>query len=267
MEAVLDAARPLVDVLWEAEQIATPLTTPEAKAGLKERLSLHVEAIGHPDVSSLYRRELMDRYSALVFPKREERTFTPRRANNPSRGGKRGNYPPERQPSDPVSIERLNRAMAGKQDALSAAVFAGLVRWPEQIHRHAETLMSANGIDQRFGLLVDCCDSAHPLESDALRAILAQHGLELPGTSAWSDMPFGFLQPEAGIAQASAELAQAIELLVERPALEAALARATERFEGELSDDAWAEQQRLLKRKLEFDNRLRQMATRHAAGS
>ena len=267
MEAVLDAAQPLVDVLWESEQNASPLTTPEAKAGLKERLGVHVEAIGHPDVSSLYRRELMDRYSALVFPKREERTFTPRRAATPGRGGKRGNYPPERQPSDPVSIARLNRAMDGKQDALSAAIFAGLVRWPEQIHRHAETLMSAHGIDRRFGLLVDCCDSADPLESDAVATILAKHGLELPGPSAWSDLPFGFLQPEVGAPQASAELAQAIDLLVERPALEAALASATERFEGEWSDEAWAEQQRLLKRKLEFDNRLRQMATRHAAGS
>jgi DNA primase len=268
MDGLLNAARPLVDVLWEAEQSATPLTTPEAKAGLKERLNAHVEAIGHPDVSSLYRRELMDRYSAFAFPKREERPFTPRRAaGNQQRGAKRGNYAPERQASDPLSIARLNRAMDGGRDALSAAIFAGLVRWPEQIHRHAETLLSAHGIDRRFGLLVDCCDSAHPLETDTLRAILARHGLELPEPSAWSGLPFGFLQLDVGAAQASAELAQAIELLVERPALEAALANATERFEGELSEEAFSEQQRLLKRKLEFDNRLRQMATRHAAGS
>jgi DNA primase len=266
MDALLDAARPLVDVLWEAEREAAPLATPEAKAGLKERLSAHVEAIGHPDVASLYRRDLMDRYSAFAFPKREERPFTPRRpAANPQRNGKRGNYPPEQQPSDPLSIARLNRRMDRGSDTLSAAIFAGLVRWPEQIHRHAETLMSTHGIDRRFGVLVDCCDSALPVESATLATILARHGLELPGPSAWSDLRFGFLQPDVTAAQASAELAQAIELLVERPALEAALAEATERFEGELSEDAFLEQQRLLKRKLEFDNRLRQMATRHAA--
>jgi DNA primase len=265
MDALLDSARPLVDILWDAEREAVPLATPEAKAGLKERLGAHVEAIGHPDVASLYRRDLMDRYSAFAFPKREERAFTPRRAGNQPRGGKRGNYPAEQQASDPLSIAKLNRAMDGNRDALSAAIFAGLVRWPAQIHRHAETLMATHGIDRRFGVLVDCCDSAHPVESETLATILARHGLELPGPAAWSDLRFGFLQPDVGAAQASAELAQAIELLVERPALDAALAKATERFEGELSDEAFLEQQRLLKRKLEFDNRLRQMATRHAA--
>lgn len=266
MDALLDAALPLVDVLWEAEREAVSLATPEAKAGLKERLNTHVEAIGHPDVASLYRRDLMDRYSAFAFPKREERPFAPRRpAGNQQRSGKRGNYQPEQQASDPLSIARLNRRMDSGSDTLSAAIFAGLVRWPEQIHRHAETLMSTHGIDRRFGVLVDCCDSALPVESTALATILARHGLELPGPSAWSDLRFGFLQPDITAAQASAELAQAIELLVERPALETALAEATDRLKGEMTDEAWDEQQRLLKRKLEFDNRLRQMATRHAA--
>jgi DNA primase len=68
-------------------------------------------------------------------------------------------------------------------------------------------------------------------------------------------------------AQAKSELAQAVELLLERPVLEAALTRATQRLESEFSDEAFVEQQRLRQRKLEFDNRLRQMATRHAAGS
>jgi DNA primase len=53
-------------------------------------------------------------------------------------------------------------------------------------------------------------------------------------------------------------LAEAIALLVEAPAIEAALAAATARFEVD-PEGAFAEQQRLLKRKLEFDARLRQM--------
>jgi DNA primase len=262
MEALLAEPRPLVDILWEVERDAAPLATPEAKAGLKARLLAHVETIAHSDVASLYRRDLMDRYSAFAFPRREERPFTPRRGAPARRGG----FAPERPASDPQSIARLNRATDGNRDALSAAVLAGLARWPAEIHRHAETLMSTHGLDRRFAALVDCCDSADPLESADLSAILAQHGLELPGPTAWSDLRFGFLQPGVNAAQASAELAQAIELLVERPALEAALAKATVRFEGELSEEAFVEQQRLLKRKLEFDNRLRQMATRHAAG-
>lgn len=102
------------------------------------------------------------------------------------------------------------------------------------------------------------------LESDALATILAGHGLEVPGIADYSGLRFGFLQPGANADQATVELAQAIDLLIERPALDTALAQATTRFETELSEESFAEQQRLLKRKLEFDNRLRQMATRHA---
>ena len=106
-----------------------------------------------------------------------------------------------------------------------------------------------------------------PLESAALASILADSGLAIPGTAEYSGLRFGFLNPDTGADQAAEDLVQAVDLLVERPVLEAALAQATARFESELSDDAFAEQQRLLKRKLEFDSRLRQMATRQAASS
>jgi DNA primase len=267
MEALLSDARPLVDVLWETEQAAMPLDTPEAKAGLKARLLAHVETIGHPDVASLYRRELLDRYGQIAFPSREERPFQPNRQKARTQLGNKRGFQPGPVPSDPEMLARLNRARDGARDALSAAVVAGLVRWPTEIHRHAEALMATHGLDPRFEVLVDCCDSAHPLESEALSAILSRNGLELPGPAAWSGLRFGFLQPDVDAPQAKSELAQAVELLLERPVLEAALARATQRLESEFSDEAFVEQQRLRQRKLEFDNRLRQMATRHAAGS
>ena len=61
------------------------------------------------------------------------------------------------------------------------------------------------------------------------------------------------------------DLAEAVALLVERPALEAALADATARFEQTFEHEAFEEQQRLLKRKLEFERRLGQMASQRAA--
>jgi DNA primase len=170
-------------------------------------------------------------------------------------------------------LARLRHAVGqGGRDSLSAAVLAGLVRWPAEVARHAEALTATTGLDPRFALLVDCCDTvssrrAGPLESEHLSTILGEHGLDVPGPAAWSDLRFGFLQADAQASQAAVELTQAVQLLVERPALEAALARATARLESDLSDEAFAEQQRLRERKLEFDNRLRQMATRHAASS
>ena len=275
MEEVLGEARSLLDVLWEVEKDAQPLTTPEDKAGLKARLVQHVETIQHPDIASLYKRELLDRYGEFAFPRRENRwqggqgngesrrPFTPR---GPGQG--RWNGRPATPPSLPESIEKLKKALSGgSRDGLAAAVIAGLMRWPELVPRHAEALARTQGLDSRFDALLECCDAMAPLEKDALSTILSQNGLEVPRTAEYSGFRFGFLAPGANAEHAAAELAQAIDLLVERPVLEAALAQATARFESEVSDETFAEQQRLLKRKLEFDKRLRQMATRHASSS
>ncbi|MCJ2181737.1 DNA primase [Novosphingobium sp. 1949] len=282
IQQLLGEARPLIDVLWEVERDAQPLATPEDKAGLKARLMQHVETIADPDIAGLYKRELMDRYGEFAFPRRENRWQgqgdSPRRA--PGMGTGMGGGGPRRanqgrwqgrnapEPSLPESIEKLRRAMeGGSRDALAAAVIAGLMRWPDLLPRHAEALARTPGLDSRFEALIDCCHALPPLESGAISTILTSNGLEVPGTADYSGLRFGFLAPDADAHKAAEELAQAIDLLIERPVLEAALAEATSRFESELSEESFAEQQRLLKRKLEFDQRLRQMATRHASSS
>jgi len=274
MEEVLNAAKSLIEVLWEVERDAQPLHTPEDKAGLKARLMAHVDAIQHPDIASLYRRELQDRYSEFAFPKRESRWQQGgggQFRSGQQRGGRgifqNGRWQPQAE-STPESLERLRRATGGgARDALSAAVLAGLIRWPALIRRHAEALARTPGLDPRFGLLLDVSQASEPLETGRFATILLDNGLEIPGTAEYSGLRFGFLNTETGADQAAEDLAQAVDLLIERPVLDEALARATARFESELSEDAFAEQQRLLKRKLEFDSRLRQMATRQAASS
>ena len=62
------------------------------------------------------------------------------------------------------------------------------------------------------------------------------------------------------------DLAEAIALLVERPGLEDAIAAATARFDTD-PEGAFAEQQRLRKRKLEIEERIGLMARKRAAAS
>ena len=157
------------------------------------------------------------------------------------------------------------RTTASDADALSAAILAGLIRFPAEIARHAEALAACPGLDPRFDLLIDASDHGQALESEGLATILSRQGQAVPSPMDYSGMRFGFLSADAAPAQACAEMAQAIELLVERPALETALADATERLNREFTDEAYAEQQRLLKRKLEFESRLGQMASARAA--
>lgn len=254
IETLLEDARPLIEVLWEQERAASPLRTPEDKAGLKARLLAHVDTIADSDIRSLYRRELLDRFSDFAFPRREQKAWVPR-----------GKGPPAPAPSSADSIGRLRKAAGGgARDGLSIAVLAGLLRWPEEIARHAEAIARTPGLDPRFGILLDCVDTAGPLESDALPPILADAGLACPEPDEYSGLRFGFLAEGATRQDAAEELDQAIGLLVERPALEAALSEATARFEADLSEEAYAEQQRLLKRKLEFDRQLGHMATKRA---
>src|SRR5690606_195018 len=74
MDRLLAEPASLLDMLWQHERDTTPLTSPEDKAGLKERLIAHAEAIQHPDIRSLYRRELIDRFYALAFPRRDRKS-------------------------------------------------------------------------------------------------------------------------------------------------------------------------------------------------
>ena len=65
MEAVLGKTRPLIDVLWDREVQAGPLTTPEQRAALEARLRGLSAGIADTIVRSHYDRELRDRLYGL----------------------------------------------------------------------------------------------------------------------------------------------------------------------------------------------------------
>ena len=61
----LSASRPFVEALFEREQAAEPLETPEAYAGLKARLRKLAGAIADRDLSQMYREALLDKFETL----------------------------------------------------------------------------------------------------------------------------------------------------------------------------------------------------------
>lgn len=75
---------------------------------------------------------------------------------------------------------------------------------------------------------------------------------------------FSFLRERTDPQTARGDFAETVSPLVERPALETAFAAATARFETD-PEGAFAEQERLLKRKLEFERCLGQMVSNRAA--
>ncbi len=252
MEKLLADPKSLLETLWEHERDAQELRTPEDKAGLKARLLEHADAIQDTDIRSLYRRELLDRFSAFAYPPR------PPRERGNWRDNKRA---PQRLSSEAAGI--LRRASSGSaRDTLTAAVIAGLVRHPNEIHRHAEALGKLSSADDAVGKAIDgLLDAADTLEMGEQSPISAFEHFAAPP----DNTRFTFLTEGTDPQAAREDLAEAVALLVERPALEAALADATARFEQTFEQDAFDEQQRLLKRKLEFERRLGQMASKRAA--
>ena len=253
MEKLLAEAKSLLETLWEHERDALELKTPEDKAGLRARLIEHCEAITDNEIKALYRRDLLDRFYAYAFPKRE---FTPRRG---------GQFKPAAPGLTQEARQRLQAFVGGgSRNALARAVIAGLARHPDQIDRHAEDLGKLTPDDLQFASAIDVLlDASYSLETGGEMTISALGDFAV----APDNNRFTFLSEGSDPHCAHEDLAEAVAILVEGPALEAALGDATRRFEETFEQEAYEEQQRLRKRKLEFDRRLGQMASERAAST
>jgi DNA primase len=62
MRAALDAARPLIDFLWDLETAGPPPRTPEQWAGLQRALEQCAARIEHRETRNIYRDQLLSRY-------------------------------------------------------------------------------------------------------------------------------------------------------------------------------------------------------------
>lgn len=250
MEKLLASATPLLDFLWNYERDLKPLSSPESKAGLKARLMEHVDTIEDRDIQSLYRREMLDRFSTFAFPPRER----------PQRGPWKSAKAQPRGLSD-TALTTLQRAMSGGQRAgLLSAVIAGLIRHPEEIERHAEALTRLARLDPNVAPAIESLiELSETLDSRQSDAISGEQGYPaLP-----EDRRFTFLREGTPPGEAREELAEAVSLLAQKPALEAAMASTIARFE-EDPEGSFAEQARLREQIKTVDERLKAFGRRRA---
>ncbi|TRD09925.1 DNA primase [Erythrobacter insulae] len=258
MEKLLSAPKSLLEMLWDYELTAQPLQSPEAKAGLKARLMEHVDTIQDRDIQSLYRRELLDRFSAFAYPPR-----APRQAFNPQ--AKRGVW--NGKPAAPRTLSSgaratLQKAMAGGQRSdLFGAIVAGLLRHPSEIHRHAETLISLAKHDAKAAPAIESLiELSETLDSQAITAISDEQGYPAPPV----DNRYTFLREGTPPGEAREELAEAVSLLAHKPALEAAMAATIARFEDD-PEGSFAEQTRLRQQLFTVEERLKAFGRKRAA--
>ncbi|MEO1221528.1 MAG: DNA primase [Pseudomonadota bacterium] len=253
MEELLANPKSLLDALWEGERDAQPLTSPEAKAGLKARLMAHVDTIGNKDIQALYRRELLDRFSAFAFPRRD---------NRPSGGV--ANW--QKRNAQPLGLSQeardiLGKAMSGGQRAsLLSAVIAGLVRHPEEISTHSEALSKLALNDPNAAPAIESLmELSERLDSGVPNAISDTQGIPAPPVN----QQFAFLKEGTSPGEAREELAEAVSLLALKPALESAMAATIARFD-EDPEGALAEQVRLREQLTTVEERLKAFGRKKA---
>jgi len=252
MEALLAEPEPLVDRLWRSEADAAPLRTPEDRAGFRQRLNNHAQAIGHGDVRGHYLAEFRARFDAQ---------FTP--ASQP-----RGRFVPGQrfQPERPLSNKTRSIGGGGVAPVFARAILAGLLRHPSMILACGEALSMLRIDDQQLDslrlILLDAAYDGVMLDSDALIPICDSAGLgELAASLMDSNgLAFSFTRRQADAEIARRDLGMAIEALAARPALDAALAAATARLAEKWDESGFAEQMRLVEALGDADRRLAALA-------
>jgi DNA primase len=240
-EALLATPEPLDARLWRHELEASPLTTPEASAALKQRLIDHAAAIGHPDLSRMYREDWLNRFYEQRRPAGGRQSFSPQRRGT----FKTGRFVP---PAPPVGSEARAIASSGIDAPTARALLLGFTNFPEELPSHCEQLAALPIADKSTAHLrdelVDAAFSGAALDRDSLATILGGDGTK--GHHAPRAIGFSFTRRDSDPDRARSDLAAAVEIIAAAEEVDKALEDATERLKRDLTDEALEEQQRLM---------------------
>ena len=223
MEAVLAAARPLDQVVWEIETAGRRFDTPERLAGLEQRLERRALAI--PD------RKVQYQYLALF--RRRLQDLSPRRRGRSGRPGGR----PGRGPADTGTVVSLPAPLETLDHRSEQVLIAAAVNHVSILDKYAEAFggaaLSDPTLDKlRQEILMLYASEPH-LDSDDLKRHLKEQGFEDVLAAVLGPEVYrhgGFARPEAGAGVTDAGFGQLIfrlgapDLAAQHAAAEKALA-------------------------------------------
>lgn len=257
LEALLATPEPLDARLWRHERDSAPLATPEARAGLRQRLIDHSRAIGDPSLARLYREQWLDRF---------ERELGFQRPQNQNRtAGARGSFVKGRfvPPRAPVGDEARMVSHAGIDPRTARSLLVGFVNFPEALPELAQDLAALPITDPLVGRvrdeLVDRAFSREQLDREQLLPIFHTLGVSA-GTPSRNAPSYSFTSPDTDPIRARADLVSTMETLIASAEVERALEDATERLKRDLTDEALEEQQRLITAQAGLRHRLASLA-------
>ncbi len=258
-EPILAGAEPMIDRLWASEQAAASVATPEARAGLKQRLDALVETIGDAEVRRHYQRQLKERFDERFFARRE---YVPFKRDDPSVRAERSRGAP----AGPASPSAQAIHGRGIEPVYERPIMAGLVRHPSIVLACTETLGILRFTDRRLdalrAALVDAAYDGDLVDSAQLDPICAAAGLtdmlaDLRAMNGRRGVAFSFLKRSTPEEAARRDLAMTIEAVAARPEIDQALQAATGRVGMGGGEDCFEEQLRLLRAKHENEQQMR----------
>lgn len=256
-EALLENAEPLDERLWRHEFAAQPLTTPEARAGLRQRLIEHSRAIGDSALAQLYRDHWLGRFQSEIAPRRAP---PPRHTERRSlRRGTRFALP---EPPAGETVRAVGRT--GIDPVMLRPLLAGCIRYPHALLENFDVISSLEIPDKtlaglRDGLIRQLL--AKPsLESDELQATLAagEHASLVKDLLRADAMNFSFNQKDVAAEKAVREFGAVLHTLVAKEELKESLRQATVELGVETSDAK-------LQRQMEIRDHLRSLEERLAS--
>jgi DNA primase len=194
LKAQLAATTPFIDALFARERDATPLETPENRAGLKQRLRAAAKTIADADLASAYGEALLTRLDALFEKPRRAPPAGPGRT-----GGKWNRSGPPAPTNATLQSKDAARRLAGGIDPVSAALARQAIADPAVVDDHLEALQARGFGDPALNDLakeiIRLRLEADHLDSGALQRHLAETGfskllIDVDRAAAYAGAPF-----------------------------------------------------------------------------
>jgi DNA primase len=176
LKALLAAAAPASDALFEREKNRRPLTTPEARAAFKTALRDAANRIADPDTKRLYFSDLMARADAAVRSERSAFQPSPQQPGGFRRG--------PAAPAPPTPELRARAAAAPARPAAESFLCAAtdhpgvLVRFSEWIERLAIEDPELAHIRAALITLLETSEEPQTIDREALSLHLSRSGQE-----------------------------------------------------------------------------------------
>jgi len=180
MQAILERAQSLIDMLWERELAVAPYSTPERRAALHARLREAVRQITHADVRQFYGDDIKQKLGKLFADKKAD--YAGRDARHNKRAFAAKKYMRSHKTPYVSREARLSALATGAnpQQPRESMILLAFVRHPQVLASEIDRLERLDLSTADFNLLrdsiVDIISHHAPLDSDAMKDHLKEKG-------------------------------------------------------------------------------------------